>query len=260
MRQTCQRDEKLTFLSTLSLRRATRTGQFVSIPANYFYPRSPCGERLKLLLQLMRVLLFLSTLSLRRATLRVLDGSKSSIISIHALLAESDTVLGIQHKVGEFISIHALLAESDPQNWQKPHGQKKFLSTLSLRRATYQRKHTIHLPQISIHALLAESDAVPPAPQGERSIFLSTLSLRRATNTSIAGRITSNDFYPRSPCGERPLKLAQTSLIENISIHALLAESDRQPSLRTKRRSRYFYPRSPCGERPSMYLYGILYL
>ena len=36
--------------------------------------------------------LFLSTLSLRRATLRVLDGSKSSIISIHALLAESDRV------------------------------------------------------------------------------------------------------------------------------------------------------------------------
>ena len=36
-------------------------------------------------------ILFLSTLSLRRATLRVLDGSKSSIISIHALLAESDS-------------------------------------------------------------------------------------------------------------------------------------------------------------------------
>ena len=36
---------------------------------------------------------FLSTLSLRRATLRVLDGSKSSVISIHALLAESD-ILG----------------------------------------------------------------------------------------------------------------------------------------------------------------------
>ena len=36
----------------------------------YFYPRSPCGERL-----------------------RVLDGSKSSIeISIHALLAESDLI------------------------------------------------------------------------------------------------------------------------------------------------------------------------
>ena len=35
-------------------------------------------------------MLFLSTLSLRRAT-----------------------VLGIQHRVGEYISIHALLAESD---------------------------------------------------------------------------------------------------------------------------------------------------
>ena len=35
---------------------------------------------------------FLSMLSLRRATLRVLDGSKSSIISIHALLAESDSM------------------------------------------------------------------------------------------------------------------------------------------------------------------------
>ena len=35
-----------------------------------------------------------------------------------------------------------------------------------------------------------------------------------------------SDFYPRSPCGERPSKLAKTSRTENISIHALLAESD----------------------------------
>ena len=78
-----------------------------------FYPRSPCGERLReptalrtphqisihallaesdtvqVVVVVMQAL-FLSTLSLRRATLRVLDGSKSSIISIHALLAESD--------------------------------------------------------------------------------------------------------------------------------------------------------------------------
>ena len=38
--------------------------------------------------------------------------ASNQTISIHALLAESDvTVLGIQHRVG--ISIHALLAESD---------------------------------------------------------------------------------------------------------------------------------------------------
>ena len=58
--------------------------------STYFYPRSPCGERLNAHLYYHSRGLFLSTLSLRRATLRVLDGSKSSIISIHALLAESD--------------------------------------------------------------------------------------------------------------------------------------------------------------------------
>ena len=58
-------------------------------------------------------LIFLSTLSLRRATLRVLDGSKSSIISIHALLAESDAVTRVASTPTTVISIHALLAESD---------------------------------------------------------------------------------------------------------------------------------------------------
>ena len=78
------------FLSTLSLRRAT--GQRKSLPGGLenFYPRSPCGERLESKLAYYSPSPFLSTLSLRRATLRVLDGSKSSIISIHALLAESD--------------------------------------------------------------------------------------------------------------------------------------------------------------------------
>ena len=38
-----------------------------------------------------------------------------------------------------------------------------------------------------------------------------------------------------------------------ISIHALLAESDRY-SLRHSAQSGYFYPRSPCGERPRIFL------
>ena len=69
--------------------------------------------------------------------MRVLDGSKSSIISIHALLAESDG---------------------------KPKALKSrrcvFLSTLSLRRATrFGRPIDVQLV-ISIHALLAESDSL----------------------------------------------------------------------------------------------------
>ena len=101
----------------------------------YFYPRSPCGERLPSVLHSFRPLQ----------------------ISIHALLAESDTDM-TKRFIQFRISIHALLAESDndrllPTN-KTPHfyprspcGERPrmlltrffpaiFLSTLSLRRAT----------------------------------------------------------------------------------------------------------------------------
>ena len=42
----------------------------------------------------------------------------------------------------------------------------------------------------------------------------------------MAGRITSNDFYPRSPCGERRVTVLGVQHRAGISIHALLAESD----------------------------------
>ena len=79
--------------------------------------------------------------------------------------------------------------------------------------------------------------------------FLSTLSLRRATRCRCRPVSRDRNFYPRSPCGER-LNIRQIQKIENgISIHALLAESDRAfVSLFYGRF--YFYPRSPCGERP----------
>ena len=56
------------------------------------------------------------------------------------------------------ISIHALLAESDVD--QIPYQRKidQFLSTLSLRRATPQYHIFDDMSGISIHALLAESD------------------------------------------------------------------------------------------------------
>ena len=56
------------FLSTLSLRRATPIGTLRTVSVRNFYPRSPCGERLYLIVFLIRGVLFLSTLSLRRAT------------------------------------------------------------------------------------------------------------------------------------------------------------------------------------------------
>ena len=168
------------FLSTLSLRRATSAWLLRPAGRSDFYPRSPCGER-----PLAKAIDcfpngFLSTLSLRRATYLCRTGSGAHVISIHALLAESD--LGRQYANAlVHISIHALLAESDDcsQAWQE-------VPTI-----------------ISIHALLAESDFLSP---------------QRCT--------AFPDFYPRSPCGERRAVPCRVFLVFLISIHALLAESD----------------------------------
>ena len=84
-------------------------------PAKHFYPRSPYGERLH----------------------EIRNALAGFSISIHALLTESDVIIGWNYLV-ERISIHALLTESDSERWQKLDVCIIFLSTLSLRRATYQ--------------------------------------------------------------------------------------------------------------------------
>ena len=145
-----------------------------------FYPRSPCGERLHALLQ----------------------GHFIVTISIHALLAESDLLLIVRERA-RVISIHALLAESDCRFSARATRSRKFLSTLSLRRATRGGDSCYLDNIISIHALLAESDWNSHQATVHTWKFLSTLSLRRAT------------IFP-------PVDTSSVS----ISIHALLAESD----------------------------------
>ena len=125
----------------------------------------------------------------------------------------------------------------------------EFLSTLSLRRATTGKHLKVIKINISIHALLAESDHHQFPRQSPEKSFLSTLSLRRATRAPPYNLMIHQHFYPRSPCGERPLSMAKTSNADTkflstlslrratqdklspppaqkISIHALLAESD----------------------------------
>ena len=104
------------------------------------------------------------------------------------------------------------------------------------------------MPDISIHALLAESDTktyqggthhenfYPRSPCGER-------------HDDGTIQAASVNFYPRSPCGERRKPKALKSRLCVISIHALLAESDsREKQIHPEQWN--FYPRSPCGERP----------
>ena len=86
------------FLSTLSLRRATVFHCFTIINVKDFYPRSPCGER-----RLVGV-----------------GGINNHVISIHALLAESD------------LKTPCVKLSIDV-----------FLSTLSLRRATAKVHKTV---------------------------------------------------------------------------------------------------------------------
>ena len=83
------------------------------------------------------------------------------------------------------------------------NGPMTFLSTLSLRRATFCFFHGVFLLDISIHALLAESDVKVVEPGLVNKLFLSTLSLRRATTQSQKTPHFTSYFYPRSPCGER---------------------------------------------------------
>ena len=194
------------FLSTLSLRRATAIYPSSTPPKKYFYPRSPCGERPP------------------RGGSCYLD----NIISIHALLAESDVHYDNYNLHCVEISIHALLAESDEFRKLLYPGSTNFYprSPCGERRVHYDN-YNLHCV-ISIHALLAESDSAP-----------------RITPTA------SRNFYPRSPCGERRYWFGVPVVGRSISIHALLAESD-APPYNLMIHQKNFYPRSPCGERPAL--------
>ena len=171
------------FLSTLSLRRATtRIARYQSNHTD-FYPRSPCGERQPARTRNDKHNIFLSTLSLRRATGNSLSMLYNVVISIHALLAESDPrTLLTRFFPGIFLSTLSLRRATLTPSMVAT--LISFLSTLSLRRATASTHQERQAQHISIHALLAESDS-------SRHI----------------SKARSQHFYPRSPCGERPVNI-----------------------------------------------------
>ena len=101
-----------------------------------------------------------------------------------------------------------------------------FLSTLSLRRATPRRLATVDSAQV----------------------FLSTLSLRRATRGCRWHSLRNNDFYPRSPCGERQSCARRASMDTHFYPRSPCGE--RHYASVCGAETHYFYPRPPCGERP----------
>ena len=151
-------------------------------PSSDFYPRSPCGER------------------------QWPDGLHRTEQNFYPRSPCGERRwLRCWQLAARDISIHALLAESDTWARGSRVTYVEFLSTLSLRRATLagpsgpaflynfyprspcgERQQCVGIPVkcllISIHALLAESD-----------------------EQSASYNAYMEDFYPRSPCGERPL-------------------------------------------------------
>ena len=168
----------------------------------YFYPRSPCGERrLMEHLDCKHTKDFYPRSPCGERQPSQLQPQPIQIISIHALLAESDcsgklSLSGIR----TFLSTLSLRRATRPGLLTPP--MERFLSTLSLRRATgilQKRGHEVlFLSTLSLRRATCFIVFLHFA-----TLFLSTLSLRRAT--SLSGRVIPN---------------------QHISIHALLAESD----------------------------------
>ena len=123
---------------------------------------------------------FLSTLSLRRATGCVRYCTHAPGISIHALLAESDQI---------FDDISGATEHFYPRS---PCGERRRNGQ------NIKRRH-----RISIHALLAESD--PEKSESLTTYFISIHALLAESDRlwTILYSCPGN-FYPRSPCGERP--------------------------------------------------------
>ena len=190
------------FLSTLPARGATRGGWLGRRIQQDFYPRSPRGERP-------------GPGSCRPCTLhfypRSPRGERQALgVPIRPVTAQFLSTLpargatqgAVAHLAVGSISIHAPREGSDDRKEQLAEAVKEFLSTLPARGATTGRAFNVLLRQ-----------------------FLSTLPARGATETLHVYRSGQDDFYPRSPRGER----RWTTRCWTLWID--------------------FYPRSPRGER-----------
>ena len=146
---------------------------------DYFYPRSPCGERLIEFRKLLYPGNFYP-----RSPCGERHVPKKARFDASNFYPRSPC--GERHNINssvntaDKISIHALLAESDYLTNYHFTLLFIFLSTLSLRRATISASREASEP----------IDFYPRSPCGER-------------RQQPDGTTRTTYFYPRSPCGER---------------------------------------------------------
>ena len=188
-----------------------------------FYPRSPCGERLRCNLTLFAYSLFLSTFPLRGTSSDLDCIYRGNIYNFYPR-----SPCGERPDAGKTAPVLPL-----------------FLSTFPLRGTSQKNYDGLVDRQISIHVPLAgnvrESQPkhipnpyfYPRSPCGERLViqntnrfsqtFLSTFPLRGTSSHRRQMPGQPPYFYPRSPCGERLPIYLLFHRREDISIHVPLA-------------------------------------
>ena len=154
--------------------------KMMGAPVDNFYPRSPCGER------------------------RIPTGVKflKSNFYPRSPCGERPQTYAPEYRP-ETISIHALLAESDAARRRYRHKQGYFYPRSPCGERLLAPQGRAPGPRISIHALLAESDPYKWRKEVNPNISIHALLAESDFGLFQFWKSYSN-FYPRSPCGERP--------------------------------------------------------
>ena len=126
---------RMSFLSTLSLRRATGIIDIINNIIDHFYPRSPCGERHTNLRRHRSNDNFYPRSPCGERRNAHPETRRHDAISIHALLAESDNTNLRRHRSDNNFYPRSPCGERLCLSFRLVAGFL-FLSTLSLRRAT----------------------------------------------------------------------------------------------------------------------------
>ena len=236
------------FQPTLPLRGATDATPRYRPTHWSFNPRSPCGERLGLVVMQTNTWTFQPTLPLRERLqtpkLQTAQGSFQPTLPLRGA-----TVPGVaRHRLPQ-VSTHAPLAGSDTLDEFDYSVWTPFQPTLPLRGATRSRS----------------------VPRKMRNSFQPTLPLRGATSRRTGTPCRPSSFNPRSPCGERHrVRRAakaergfnpRSPCGERLGVyHYVSGIGAFQPTLPLRGATpssskcclivQCFNPRSPCGERP----------
>ncbi len=217
------------FLSTYPVRGTTELIRSLCSPISYFYPRTPCGVRRPHICVENPV----SSISIHVPRAGYDDcagrafGARS--ISIHVPRAGYDFWKNREQTTYIGISIHVPRAGYDGA-WRGRWRLARYFyprTPCGVRPDFEDYKAAVSV--ISIHVPRAGYDASLYTWIYQRYAFLSTYPVRGTTRRYSRPRQSRRYFYPRTPCGVRPV-------IGN-SLEVVKHETD------------YFYPRTPCGVR-----------